>query len=73
MASNLGFHAKAFNTKVKAMNQTGSKTLSLNADEARNLHSEIFDMLARLAEYEELSAVPRGNDVIQVVLDGDKF
>jgi hypothetical protein len=32
------------------MNQTGSKQLQLSADEARNLHADIFNLLANLAE-----------------------
>jgi len=32
------------------MNQTGSKQLNLSAEEARNLHADIFNLLASLAE-----------------------
>ena len=41
---------KKFNDKVKLMNQTGSKQLALTAEEARNLHSDIYVLLANLAE-----------------------
>lgn len=41
---------KNFNERVKIMNQTGSKQLSLSADEARNLHSDIFALLANINE-----------------------
>ena len=56
------------------MNQTGSKTLSLSGDEARNLHTEIFDLLARLAEYDSMAnEIGPSNEVIQISLDGSKF
>jgi len=32
------------------MNQTGSKQLSLSAEEARNLHADIFNLLTNVAE-----------------------
>lgn len=41
---------KTFNERVKLMNQTGSKQISLTAQEARNLHNDIFILLANLAE-----------------------
>ena len=41
---------KTFNERVKLMNQTGSKQISLTAQEARNLHNDIFNLLANLAE-----------------------
>lgn len=72
MENKLSFHSKAFNAKVKAMNQTHSKNLTMSADDARNLHSEIFDLLARIAELESL-AVGDSGAAIEIVLDGDKF
>lgn len=41
-----------FNDKVRAMNQTNSRDLVLTAQEARSLHSDIFSILAKLAELE---------------------
>jgi hypothetical protein len=46
----LSLAVKNFNDRVKGMNQTGSKQLSLSAEEARNLHADIFNLLANLAE-----------------------
>jgi hypothetical protein len=46
----LSLAVKNFNDRVKVMNQTGSKQLSLSAEEARNLHADIFNLLANLAE-----------------------
>ena len=41
---------KNFNNKIQQMNQTGSRQLMLSADEARNLHADIYILLANLAE-----------------------
>lgn len=64
-------HLKSFNEKVKVMNQTNSKSLTLDALEARNLHNDIFLLLAQIAELtkpkEEL------NDTITINFDGGKF
>ncbi|CAB4130097.1 hypothetical protein UFOVP116_268 [uncultured Caudovirales phage] len=39
-----------FNEKVRSMNQTKSKDLYLSAEDARNLHSELFKLLALLSQ-----------------------
>jgi hypothetical protein len=46
----LSLAVKNFNERVKVMNQTGSKQLTLSAEEARNLHADIFNLLANMAE-----------------------
>jgi hypothetical protein len=46
----LSLSIKNFNERVKVMNQTGSKQLSLSAEEARNLHADIFNLLTNVAE-----------------------
>ena len=69
--SNLSLAIRNFNDRVKQMNQTGSRQLNLNADEARNLHSDIFQLLAIIAELQEM---PNNQDqVVQVSLDGGGF
>ena len=42
----LSLAVKNFNERVKVMNQTGGKQLSLSAEEARSLHADIFNLLA---------------------------
>ena len=68
----LSLHLKNFNNKVKVMNQTNSKELTLTALEARNIQAEMFDLLTQIAE---LSKVKKesANDVITVNLNGGKF
>ena len=71
MANNitLSLHVKTFNEKVKLMNQTGKQNLYLSAQEARNLHSDIFDLLAHCARLSK-QANSDENQVVNVQMDG---
>jgi hypothetical protein len=51
METNLPLQIKKFNDKVRAMNQANSKILTLNADEARGLHAEIYDLMATISNF----------------------
>lgn len=66
----LSLAIKNFNERVKIMNQTGSKQLSLSADEARNLHADIFNLLANVAELQNISEIAQPTSVS---LDGGGF
>lgn len=66
----LSYHVAAFNEKVRVMNQSGSKTLNLSADEARNLQSDIFSLLTKFAE---LSTSDSRSNVTEIKLDGGTF
>lgn len=66
----LSLSIKNFNERVKVMNQTGSKQLALSAEEARNLHADIFNLLANIAE---LQAVPQSAVQAPTGLDGGGF
>jgi hypothetical protein len=66
----LSIAIKNFNDRVKLMNQTGSKQLSLSADEARNLHADIFNLLANLTE---LQTVREPEQPGNLSLDGGGF
>ena len=60
-----------FNEKVRVMNQTQSKQIILTAQEARNLHSDLFALLTHIAE---LSDKPvETTEVTQLGMDGGKF
>lgn len=66
----LSLAVKNFNDRVKVMNQTGSRQLSLSAEEARNLHADIFNLLANLAELQNV----RGPEAsTNISLDGGGF
>lgn len=43
-------HISSFAGRVKSMNQSGHRELSLSATEARNLHSELFQLLELIVE-----------------------
>lgn len=46
--SELPIHVKMYNDKVRIMNQSNSKILTLNQQEARSLHAEIYDLMATI-------------------------
>ena len=68
----MSLHVEAFSDKVRTMNQTSSKNLTLSAAEARNLHTEIFALLATIVE---LSAAKEKQAIVSPVyeLDGGSF
>lgn len=61
---------KTFNNKVQQMNQSGSRQLMLSADEARNLHADIYTLLANLAEMQSPAPTETGSAVL---MDGGGF
>jgi hypothetical protein len=70
MDNNLPLHIKQFNDKVRAMNQTNGKVITLNAQEARSLHAEIYDLMATIAN---LSRVAESGGITTVGMDGGGF
>ena len=60
-----------FNDRVRAMNQSNSKLLTLNAEEARNLHAEIYNLLALTAELSKSAPVVQNS--LQINMDGGGF
>jgi hypothetical protein len=71
MDSNLPFHIKMYNDRLRAMNQSNSKILTLNAQEARNLHAEIYDLMATIARLSQTAS--KTTDVAAVSMDGGGF
>ena len=70
MDNNLPLHIKNFNSKVRAMNQSNGKVLTLNAEEARSLHAEIYDLMATIAE---LTKNTDPSDTVIINMDGGGF
>ena len=73
MENQLSLHLKAFNNRVKVMNQTNSKDLTLSALDARNLHNDVFELLTQIAA---LTAIKEAEDTVAVVnveMDGGDF
>ena len=73
MEQQLSLHLKKFNDRVKVMNQTNSKELSLSAAEARQLQADIFDLLTKINDLVEIKQQNTVDTVIQVDLQGGKF
>ena len=70
MDNNLPLHIKLFNDRVRAMNQSNGKILTLNQQEARSLHAEIYDLMATIAN---LSKTNTNTVDVVVSMDGGKF
>lgn len=71
MAENLTYHIKLFNDKVRMLNQTSGKTVTLTAQEARSLHNDIYDLLSTIAEFTKGSG--QSSDVVNISMDGGRF
>jgi uncharacterized protein YfkK (UPF0435 family) len=71
MSENLTYHIKLFNDKVRVLNQTSGKTLTLTAQEARSLHNDIYDLLSTIAELSKNGG--SNNDSISINMDGGRF
>ena len=53
------------------MNQSNGKLLTLNPQEARSLHAEIYDLMATIANLSRSSTNPTANGVVS--MDGGGF
>jgi hypothetical protein len=72
---NTPLHIQRFNDKIRMLNQAGSRELLLTATEARNIHTEIFELLAEITKLQEkviqLTENPVG--ITEVEMDGGGF
>ena len=73
MEQQLSLHLKNFNKRVQVMNQTNARELTLTALEARNLHAELFEILAHIADLTEIRDQQEQDSVVTVVSDGGNF
>ena len=71
--SQLSLHLKMFNDKVKVMNQTNKKDVTLSANEARNLQADIFDLLNHCANLSQRVQNNQTDSVVTVSMDGGGF
>ena len=69
----LSLHLKKFNDRVKVMNQTNSRDLVLTAAEARQLQSDIFDLLTKINDLVDVKQQDAAEPVLQVNVQGGKF
>jgi len=68
--TSLPLHIRMFNERVRALNQSRSRTLTLTQAEAQSLHAEIYELLTQIAELSKGSQKP---DVLNVSMDGGGF
>jgi hypothetical protein len=62
-----------FNDRIKQMNQTNSRQLTLSADEARNLHSDIYGLLNNVTELVTMTQSTESPKSNSLNLDGGGF
>ena len=70
MDNNTPLQIRKFNDRVRAMNQANAKSLTLTAEEARVLHSEIYDMLASVADFITKN---QSTGTTEISMDGGTF
>jgi hypothetical protein len=68
--SSLPLHIRMFNERVRALNQSRSRTLTLTQAEAQSLHAEIYELLAQIAALSRSAPKP---DVLNISMDGGGF
>lgn len=73
MESQLSLHLKNFNNRVKVMNQTNSKDLTLSKLEAQNLQADIFDLLTQIQALTEVRQQEAAENVVSLQMDGGGF
>ena len=67
----LSLHLRKFNDLVKVMNQSNSKDLVLTAQDARNIHSDLFNLLALVAELSKPTTPTQ--EIVDFEVDGGEF
>lgn len=72
MKQQLSLHLRKFNDRIKVMNQTNARDLVLSAVEARNLQSEIFELLTQI---QELTVIKKEieDETVNVEMNGGDF
>lgn len=69
----LSYNVKKFSDKVRILNQTNSKSLTMTVDEARNLQSDIFDLLSKITELTDENSKVSQPETLEIKLDGGTF
>ena len=73
MESQLSLHLKTFNNRVKVMNQTNAKDLTLSKLEAQNLQADIFDLLTQIQSLTEVREQQTTDAAVNIEMDGGGF
>ena len=73
MEHQLSLHLKNFNDRIKVMNQTNGKELTLTPLEARNIHAGIFELLTKINDLTEFKKMQEQEALVSVEMDGGDF
>ena len=73
MEHQLSLHLKNFNDRIKVMNQTNAKDLSMTASDARNIHAGIFELLTKINDLTEFRKNVEQETLVSVEMDGGGF
>lgn len=73
MENKLPLHFTMFNNKVKLMNQSNAKELTLSAQEARNLHSDLFELLNQYHYVTRIPKIENPTKEVNLNMDGGSF
>lgn len=73
MTEKLGVVLQRFNDRVRAMNQMRSKDMTMSAEEARNLHAEVFSLLSQIADLSAKVNAVSSEETVVINMDGGGF
>ena len=74
MATNEPFHVKVFNERVRAMNQSRSKSLLLSDREVRDLQADIFNLLETIVDLNKtVSEISKNSGSTSIEMNGGSF
>lgn len=71
--TNVPFNIQKFNDKIRAMNQANSKSYTMTAGEARDLHADIFSLLDEIAKLANRLTQTKAENQISISMDGGGF
>ena len=62
-----------FCEKVRVMNQTNNKNLTLSASEARNIESDVMDLLLLISNLSSRLDQQRQSDILEIEISSPAF
>jgi len=66
-------YIKQLNNKIQIMNSGPNKQVILSKQEAQGLHSEIYELLTRVAELEKSQEQKPAEELIRASVDGGSW
>ena len=62
-----------FCEKVRVMNQTNNKNLTLSASEARNMESDVLDLLLLISDLSKRLSQQQQQDIVEIEIASPAF